>query len=78
MGRLPVKWLAALGAALLCLLAWRRHVAVKHPLGGYRCKFCGKPGESFEDFGAPGYVNPLRKTFDRDGKSITRSNWDAA
>lgn len=68
-------WLAALGAAILCAIAWRRHKPERQPLGGMRCKTCGKPGASYEDFDLPGYVPPMRTEYSRaDGGTVTRSD----
>jgi hypothetical protein len=66
---------AALGAALLCAIAWRRHKPERQPIGGFRCSECGKAGAGFDDFGLDGYVKPLRTSFSREhGGTVTRSD----
>lgn len=68
------RW-TALFAALACFFALRRHKPVRQFVGGYRCSECGKPGDSFDSFGSPGYVNPIHKTYSR-GRAggVTRSS----
>lgn len=54
------------------------HDPVRQSLGGFRCRSCGKAGESLDDFGfeGGGYVRPVRKTFDRTHESVIRtSGW---
>lgn len=71
-----MKILAGLGAALLCILAIRRHKPVRQ-WAGFRCQTCGKPGDSFDDFDYAGYVRPLRKSFrrGREGGVTQSSEW---
>lgn len=60
-----MKAILAFLAGIACALTIKRHVPVRQFLGGYRCAGCGKPGDSFDDFGSPGYVSPLGKTYER-------------
>ena len=60
-------------AYLLCWARGRGHNAVRHPLGGFRCDDCGVPLASLE----AGYVSPLRRTFDREHGTFTRTgSWE--
>ena len=43
-----------------------RHTPLRHPLGGFRCAVCGKPGADFHDMGYDGYVSLMRTLFSRD------------
>ena len=73
-----MKLFAALGAAILCLLAIRRHKPVRQIVGGFRYETCGRAGDSFDDFDAvgTGYVRPLRPTYRRDGRGgLMRDEW---
>lgn len=61
---------------LRCSLAGR-HDPQRQPIGGFRCKVCGKAGEDLHDLGFTdgGYVSPLRRLFKRDrfGGTVERT-----
>lgn len=73
------RFLAALG--LIGLVCWyTRHDPLRQPLGGMRCRDCGKAGADLDDMGftGEGYVPPTRRTYDRDAGAFNRtSHWDA-
>jgi hypothetical protein len=52
----------------------------RHPLGGFRCIECGRPGATLADLGfgrESGFVLPMRRLFSREGKSIERARrWE--
>jgi hypothetical protein len=68
------------------MLAWMRcqmrghHRAMRHPLGGFRCRDCGTSGETLVDMGFEdsGYVGPLRRLYSRENGTVTRTtSWDS-
>ena len=66
-------------ARLRCFLAGRCDPRRAGPLGGYRCKLCGRSGASLDDFFlGTGYMSPLGKLFTR-GKGVEgierRARW---
>lgn len=67
------------------LLAWLRcwwrgwHDPKKVLPDGQRCRDCGLPGADMEDMGfvGGGYVPPVRRVFDRDERSFSRTSaWE--
>lgn len=57
---------------------WRgNHQPVRHPMGVFVCADCGHAGATLEEMGyADGWVSLLRRQFDRDTNTVTRSSWE--
>ncbi len=73
--------LVAIGcAAVVCWYRGRGHDAERPPSGGFRCRTCGKAGADLSEMGldSTGYVEPVRRVYDRDGKAFSQtSDWAA-
>ena len=62
---------------LRCFLR-SRHEPARHPLGGFRCADCGKPGADLHDMGFDAYVSTMRTLFSRDPVETTRTSlWES-
>lgn len=71
------RFLLFLFGGALCAIGWFRHDPERHAYPrGWRCRRCGLPADSLDDFDAgAGYVAPVRRTYSRDpSKGFTRSS----
>lgn len=68
-----------IGSLQCALRSW--HDPQRQPIGGFKCRTCGKAGADLHDLGFihGGYVHPLRRLFKRDrfGGSVERTaHWE--
>jgi hypothetical protein len=49
---------------------------MRHILGGFRCAVCGVAGADLDAMGfvGGGYVGPMRLTYSREQRTVTRSS----
>lgn len=67
-----ILWLGnrSLWGSVRCWLRGR-HNPLRNWLG-FRCSICGLTGAGLDEFGFPGYVDPVRRTYERDDRGSIR------